>query len=980
MEKVRETSTDSIKENNLSQITDENIRNHLKARYLNLVSQTSPSSIQYGNEKAMLIAADLALQYLQRHDMSLTLDSATSESHNLLVRQFTDRWLARTLQIRGRQEVLHGLILSKKNNTFDIGFGPNFIKNKREEGEKYKSSTFRSKSLPSEKNNLLKTSMEEEKTNEDTNSNNESANKTKKQTNDSENQIRSRESKSSKSSKNKNSRKSYESQKKTQNLIEEEKEPSNHSAHANISESQHNSSQNSISESQHYSPQNNNLESQQYSSQLNQKDSRQISSNKHSSKHEIEKSDSIDSQIDDSNLYSQLQENSSKSGDKIHDINNDATNSNILPSPLKTTYSGRENEDISENSNEIFGTDDEMKTHTYEYSTIYSCDEPTHVTQYEYSTIYSSDGPTHETQYEYETLTQQSSEINDDNSKAYEYSFVTDISSQRANQIKGQNDTNYSSMKNKNYTESISTSPKINPSTTYEYYPSYTIKEENENSTNNQTKEQKEDLQLQFPFVQSRSINIPLDKEQNPNQPNQPKHADYYAKKHSKGQKDKLIFSNPVEFSNPDNFTGSSIENEGHIAAMKREAEAYQDEPEIILEEEEEDIEPTNNFFIFHAVDIQPDCELQKLFKSQSKHNKEKPNNLIQGRRNISQQYNSFHKESSFNKMPQENPTDIKRSNKKNNNILEVEEREVLLCDESSSNMNHVNENLKNNNIKSINLSEIEKEKPKHDPSIGELFDNINSTSHNKKTEKSSKKNLQNQTENDPNMQDFTSFSSESSCISISSNTINKTKHHRHYHKHLHHGSIKRGSHYIEKINRNLNYQSNNTAYEREIQLNNEYSSPKKVMENDLDDALSSSVSSLIIPPSSSSSPISVFSSGDQIQEQKHNDNSLVTDYNLFAQNKNIEYENQILNEKNRKTKFSNKLESSKIDNKKKLNRQSSLFSLKKSKNATSSMESFHLEDRISESSTITSIAKICESISEDELMEMSDASPVSFD
>ncbi|OHT10507.1 hypothetical protein TRFO_20178 [Tritrichomonas foetus] len=127
------------------QTLDTKGQNHIKARYLSLFSQVVADSNpdqgianacqKIGITKIELIATDLALQFLQRHHLNLTISSGEKESCGALSRHFEDRWLARQLQIRGRQDVLHGLIQRRINNQFHLGFGPNFTKRFKQEDD-----------------------------------------------------------------------------------------------------------------------------------------------------------------------------------------------------------------------------------------------------------------------------------------------------------------------------------------------------------------------------------------------------------------------------------------------------------------------------------------------------------------------------------------------------------------------------------------------------------------------------------------------------------------------------------------------------------------------------------------------------------------------------------------------------------------------------------------------------------------------------
>lgn len=849
MDKDRKTSADSVENNYFPQTTDKTIVNHAKAKYLYLVSQTSlsldektektksGSNIQYKNDKIALIAADLALQYLQKRNMNLTLDSALSESQNLLVRHFEDRWLAREVQVRGRQDVLHGLLLSKKNNTFDIGFGSNFMKKKREEEEKkYRSNTFRSKSLPAG-NNLVTSFKEFDENDQNKTNNNKHVDQQiiEKQNNDSDNQSRSNKSKSSKSSKTKKSRKSYQSKKVNQDITND-----------------------------------NEIESKNISSKL---DSESKPDSPHTTQN-IKRFSKRDAKIDEEqdnilNNQSQSQKTSNGSGSNNNICN--TTNSNILPSPLKTTYSGREDE--SENNSNNFGTDDEIKTHTYQYSTIYSDEEATHETRFEYETI------------------EQLTDSNDYNSKTYEYSQGADIPPQNSN--------HHDSNANKNDDSVISASPNINnyTSTSYLYY-TYTTNNESEysNAQQNQPinlknpippkkRQQQEDLELQFPFVQSRDANILSDEDnqqqqQQNTQPQHKKHHDYYYHKHLK-KDTKLGFSAPVEFDNPCDFVEIQEDDNHQIEAIENFVDNQENsntiEEEEIVSKEEKLNEEETQFYIFHAVDIEPDYELQKLFRSKAKQTKGKFTSSVLEEINESLQ--------SSQKRQIKEKTDIKSSSKINQPTVnskkpKIEEREIIL--DSSP--------------------EVQKDRK---------FKNYK------------------RTEDEANI-----LYVNNKCKNLNRNQT---------YKHQHHGSIKRGSQIVDNIDNS-----------KLSQLSNIKNNIRKSTSN-----LSSGVSSLIVIPSSSSAASIYYSTADQKKRTKSNRNA-----------------DQIEIEKNRKTKFSNKLVSSKNDNTKKVNK-----SLKEGKNSSTSLGSILLDIDISDYSNAgLSLDKICEAISEDELLEMSDAPSVSFD
>ena len=75
--------------------------------------------VKLGTSKAELIAADLVLQFLQKHSLDQTISTMNSESNSQLTQSFSTRWVARQLQVHGRDDILAGL-LSKRRKKFVV--------------------------------------------------------------------------------------------------------------------------------------------------------------------------------------------------------------------------------------------------------------------------------------------------------------------------------------------------------------------------------------------------------------------------------------------------------------------------------------------------------------------------------------------------------------------------------------------------------------------------------------------------------------------------------------------------------------------------------------------------------------------------------------------------------------------------------------------------------------------------------------------
>ena len=60
------------------------------------------------------MSSNIVLQYLESRNLLLTLETAKTESSNDLSRTLEDLWIARKLQVRGRRDVIHGILQSIK--------------------------------------------------------------------------------------------------------------------------------------------------------------------------------------------------------------------------------------------------------------------------------------------------------------------------------------------------------------------------------------------------------------------------------------------------------------------------------------------------------------------------------------------------------------------------------------------------------------------------------------------------------------------------------------------------------------------------------------------------------------------------------------------------------------------------------------------------------------------------------------------------
>lgn len=110
-------------------ILDNSQLSFFKAKYLSLLTGAYSNFPRYqakykkvGTSTKEIIAADIVLQYLENHNMHLTCESAICESSRDLKRKLTDLWIARKLQVRGKRDIIHGLVAAKKNNMFNVGF------------------------------------------------------------------------------------------------------------------------------------------------------------------------------------------------------------------------------------------------------------------------------------------------------------------------------------------------------------------------------------------------------------------------------------------------------------------------------------------------------------------------------------------------------------------------------------------------------------------------------------------------------------------------------------------------------------------------------------------------------------------------------------------------------------------------------------------------------------------------------------------
>lgn len=95
-------------------------KDYIKAKYLSMIAKEwDGDGVRLGTSKAELIAADLVLQFLKKHSLIQTISTMSSESDSQLTQSFSTRWVARQLQIHGRDDLLAGL-LSKRRRKFVV--------------------------------------------------------------------------------------------------------------------------------------------------------------------------------------------------------------------------------------------------------------------------------------------------------------------------------------------------------------------------------------------------------------------------------------------------------------------------------------------------------------------------------------------------------------------------------------------------------------------------------------------------------------------------------------------------------------------------------------------------------------------------------------------------------------------------------------------------------------------------------------------
>lgn len=100
---------------------------HLKARFFALSAEAALGDPNYdngyrkiGTKTAQIISSNIVLQYLESRNLLLTLETAKTESSNDLSRTLEDLWIARKLQVRGRRDVIHGILQSIKYSELPV--------------------------------------------------------------------------------------------------------------------------------------------------------------------------------------------------------------------------------------------------------------------------------------------------------------------------------------------------------------------------------------------------------------------------------------------------------------------------------------------------------------------------------------------------------------------------------------------------------------------------------------------------------------------------------------------------------------------------------------------------------------------------------------------------------------------------------------------------------------------------------------------
>ena len=137
MRKVRKSPSKGRSERPSKAQLSPGMVSHLKAKYAMLCAQAiAESDLQHslaekpGMSKAELIAADLVLQFLQNKSLDMTAQTLKAEAGYAIDRSFGNRWIARQLEVRGREKVLNGLLVLKREGRFHIG-----LRKRRESAE-----------------------------------------------------------------------------------------------------------------------------------------------------------------------------------------------------------------------------------------------------------------------------------------------------------------------------------------------------------------------------------------------------------------------------------------------------------------------------------------------------------------------------------------------------------------------------------------------------------------------------------------------------------------------------------------------------------------------------------------------------------------------------------------------------------------------------------------------------------------------------
>ena len=137
MRKVRKSPSKGRSERPSKAQLSPGMVSHLKAKYAMLCAQAiAESDLQHslaekpGMSKAELIATDLVLQFLQNKSLDMTAQTLKAEAGYAIDRSFGNRWIARQLEVRGREKVLNGLLVLKREGRFHIG-----LRKRRESAE-----------------------------------------------------------------------------------------------------------------------------------------------------------------------------------------------------------------------------------------------------------------------------------------------------------------------------------------------------------------------------------------------------------------------------------------------------------------------------------------------------------------------------------------------------------------------------------------------------------------------------------------------------------------------------------------------------------------------------------------------------------------------------------------------------------------------------------------------------------------------------